>query len=284
MKIGVIGNGFVGKATGVLKNKDVDIITYDIDPKLCNPQGTTMSDLKYCDLIFVSVPTPMNNDGSCYVGIVETVIKNLTDENVIDEPNNFVVIRSTVIPGTCDRLGCYFMPEFLTEKNYLHDFKNCKEWIFGLKGTENDQIFIDKINKLFNLAKTHGCIASDSTNFIMNKEAEMVKYFRNCFLALKISFCNELYDYCQLNDINYEHVRLLATKDDRIGSSHSMVPGHDGKRGYGGTCFPKDIKALLHAMKESGMKSYIFEAMDSRNDNVDRSEHDWKSNIGRSVK
>lgn len=270
MKIGIIGNGFVGSATRILQNKDVEIITYDINPQLCIPFGSTMNDLKDCEIIFVSVPTPMNKDGSCHLDIVESVVKSIKDATIMNETTNFIVIRSTVVPGTSDRLGCYFMPEFLTEKSYLQDFINCKEWIFGLRGTDHDKIFIDKITKLFNVAKLNGCIVSDSTNFVLNKEAEMIKYFRNCFLALKISFCNEIYDYCHLQNINYENVRYLATKDDRIGSSHSNVPGHDQKRGYGGTCFPKDIKAILDSMEKLGMTSYIIDAMDTRNDNIDR--------------
>lgn len=282
--IGVIGNGFVGKATTILKNPDIELIVYDIDPNLCSPIGTKIEDLKKCDLIFVSVPTPMRKDGSCYLGIVESVINELKTKNVVNEPENFVVIRSTVLPGTSDRLGCYFMPEFLTEKNFMNDFKTCKEWVFGLKGDEhNDAVFMTKINKLFSSAKNHGCIVSDSTNFVLNKEAEMIKYFRNCFLALKVSFCNEVYDYCQAKDINYETVRDLATKDSRIGPSHSSVPGHDGLRGYGGTCFPKDTKAILSSMREAGMKSYLFEAMNLRNDTVDRVEQDWSTNFGRAV-
>lgn len=285
MKIGIIGNGFVGKATNILKNPEIEIITYDIDPKLCSPVGTRIEDLKECELIFVSVPTPMNEDGSCYLGIVKNVVYELQNKNVVNEPNNFVVIRSTVLPGTSDELGCYFMPEFLTEKNYANDFRNCKEWIFGLKNKseDHDEIFKTKINNLFRIAKKHNCIVSDSTNFVSNSEAEMIKYFRNCFLALKVSFCNELYDYCQIKGVNYETVRNLATKDDRIGPSHSHVPGHDGKRGYGGTCFPKDTKALLCSMHELGQESYIFEAMNNRNDNVDRPEHDWNKNVGRAV-
>lgn len=284
MKIGVVGNGFVGKATTILKNPDVKLIIYDIDPKLCSPAGTVIEDLRECELIFLSVPTPMKKDGSCHVGIVESVVKELKNKNVVKEPDNFIVIRSTVLPGTSDNLGCYFMPEFLTEKNFMNDFRTCKEWIFGLKNHEvNDKIFMTKINKLFSLAKRHSKITSDSTNFVLNKEAEMIKYFRNCFLAMKVSFCNEIYDYCQIRDIDYEKVRNFATIDERIGSSHSKVPGHDGKRGYGGTCFPKDTKAILSSMKENGMKSYVFEAMNERNDNVDRQEKDWNENIGRSV-
>ena len=66
MKIGIIGNGFVGKATFQLKCKDIEILAYDINPELCMPQGITLNDLMSCNLIFISVPTPMNKDGSCY--------------------------------------------------------------------------------------------------------------------------------------------------------------------------------------------------------------------------
>lgn len=285
MIIGIIGNGFVGKATNILKNENIILKVYDIDPKLCIPLGTTIDDLKDCEIIFISVPTPMRKeDGSNYLGIVESVVKELKDKKIANEPDNFIVIRSTVLPGTCDRLDCYFMPEFLTERNYMDDFKSCKEWIFGIKGNiNNDKIFINKINKLFTIAKQYECIVSDSLNFVPNKEAEMIKYFRNCFLAMKVSFCNELYEYCLLKNIDFEIVRNLATKDDRIGPSHSFVPGHDGKRGYSGTCFPKDTKAIINEMKDVGMKGYLFEAMNYRNDNVDRLDKDWNSNIGRTV-
>ena len=74
MKIGIIGGGFVGKATNLLKCDDVDVITYDIVDELCNPLGTKMEDICECDAIFISVPTPMKKNGSCHLGIIETVL------------------------------------------------------------------------------------------------------------------------------------------------------------------------------------------------------------------
>ena len=126
MKIGIIGNGFVGKATYQLQCKDIEVMAYDIDPNLCIPRGTTLVDLMECDIIFISVPTPMNKDGSCYVNIVKEVVRNLHDYS------KYIIVRSTVPVGTCDELGCHFMPEFLTEKNYMDDFINNKDWVFGL--------------------------------------------------------------------------------------------------------------------------------------------------------
>lgn len=284
MNIGVVGNGFVGKATSILHCKDIQIKIYDVEPSLCVPFGLQLKDLTDCDLIFISVPTPVRADGSCYVGIVETVVNNLKEKNIINEPNNFAVIRSTVIPGTSDRLECYFMPEFLTELHFMEDFRHCSDWIFGLKeNTEHNDIFKGKINKLFTLAKENDRIVSNITHFVPNKEAEMVKYFRNCFLAMKVGFCNEIFEYCNVRNIDYETVRELAATDSRIGQSHTKVPGPDGKMGYGGTCFPKDTKALLNSMKTFGMKSYLLDAMDNRNDNKDRPEKDWCNNVGRTV-
>ena len=89
--------------------------------------------------------------------------------------------------------------------------------------------------------------------------------------------------FCKIKDIEYENVRKLATKDDRIGESHTNVPGHDGKYGFGGTCFPKDTNSLLYEMNKNNMKSYIVDATVKRNENVDRKKKDWELNKGRCV-
>jgi nucleotide sugar dehydrogenase len=280
MKIGVIGNGFVGKATCTLACKSVELYCYDINPALCNPKGCTLKMISECDLIFISVPTPMKKDGSCYLKIIETVIGDLSKIKSLDEM--LVLIRSTVPPGTSDNLNCYFMPEFLTEKHYLEDFKRCKNWIFGVKGKKQDIIFKEKIQELFKLSHDNKKIDSSKCSFLLNKEAEMVKLFRNIFLATKVSFCNEIYDYCNSAGINYNNMIKVACDDDRIKESHSMVPGPDGKRGFGGTCFPKDINNLLNLMKNNKVKSYIIENVIRRNEEHDRYEKDWEENNGRS--
>lgn len=279
MKIGVIGNGFVGKATCTLECKEVKLLCYDINPDLCSPKGCTLNMISECDLIFISVPTPMMKDGSCYLKILESVINDLS--TIKDLNDICVVIRSTVPPGTADRLNCFFMPEFLTEKNYLNDFKNNPQWIFGLKGTEQDEKFKYLIELLFHLSKEYKQIKYDKCTFLLNKEAEMVKLFRNTFLATKVSFCNEIYDYCLSENINYNNMIKFACDDNRIGHSHSMVPGHDGMRGFGGTCFPKDINNLLTLMNNNGVSSYILKNVIKRNIEVDRVEKDWESDKGR---
>ena len=111
----------------------------------------------------------------------------------------------------------------------------------------------------------------------------MVKLFRNCFLATKVSFCNEIFEFCEKKGMNYENVRKLAANDDRILHSHTNVPGHDGKKGFGGTCFPKDTSSLKYEMSKIGMNPYILNAITERNEKVDRPEKDWCEDKGRAV-
>ena len=282
LKIGIIGNGFVGKATQQLENNKVELYCYDINPELCIPFGLSLNNLcNIVDIIFISVPTPMNNDGSCYTKILEDVVNDIS--KICNLNKKIVVIRSTIPPGLSDKLNCYFMPEFLTEKNFINDFIENKEWIFGIKNTDQDFDFKNKIQNLFNLAYEYNKIKSNKCVFIKNKEAEMVKLFRNTFLATKISFCNEIYDFCLSENINYDNMIKYAGKDERINISHTAVPGHDTKRGFGGTCFPKDINNLYSLMKKNKQESLIIKNVIKRNEHIDRKEKDWLSDKGRTI-
>ena len=281
MQIGIIGNGFVGKATTILECKDVQVIIYDINPKLCKPLGTNLEDVIKSDITFISVPTPMNKDGSCHTNILNNVIEEINKINTNDKL--LLVNRCTVPVGTSNMLNCYYMPEFLTEKNFEFDFKNNNHWIFGLKDSLHDSLFKEKITQLINLSYKNNCIKNNKISFVKNNEAEMVKLFRNNFLATKVSFCNEIYQFCKLVNVDYENVRKLAVLDNRILESHSNVPGHDGKFGFGGTCFPKDTNNLLHQMKTMYMKSFMIKATVERNEQIDRPEQDWNTSKGRAV-
>lgn len=280
-KIGIIGNGFVGKATNLLTNKNITSLIYDKNPELCLPKNTILEDLNQCDIIFICVPTPMNKDGSIHLDIVESVISEL---KLKLRDNIFLVVRSTVLPGTCLKLGTFFMPEFLTENNFEEDFKNCREWIFGLSDdNEKNILFKEYINKLFKCAFKETCIYYDKLTFIQSFEAEMIKYMRNTFLATKVAFCNEIYNYCHQNNIDYNLVKNIAFNDKRIGLSHTDVPGSDGKFGFGGTCFPKDCNALLKDFEQKDIQNYILKNVLERNNNIDRKEKEWEENKGRSV-
>ena len=275
MKIGVIGNGYVGRATSMLACNSEDLLVWDTDESKRNINNFT--DLKVCDFVFVCVPTPMNKDGSCYLGIVEEVVNQLI---TLGLDNESIVVRSTVPVGTSKNLGVSFMPEFLTEANWEEDFKNNKLRIIGLQDTSySNQL---KFTNLFQSAKDCGKINESLCCFCSTDEAELAKLVRNCFLALKVSFFNEIEDFCSKSNIDYKMVSSLACQDSRIGESHTQVPGPDGRRGYGGTCFPKDMNSLLNQIEKIS-SSHIIQAAVHRNQNVDRPQKDWEQNKGRSV-
>ena len=307
LTIGIVGNGFVGGATRLFSCKSVSVLIYDTDPSKCVPSSTTLVRLaKECDIIFICVPTPMDTDGSCYTRIVRNVVTDLLEE--ADPRETTVVVRSTVPPGTCRELGVAFMPEFLTEGNWQEDFKCTKDWIvgaddpstlYGYEATVMKETFISKLQRLLTFAVQSGNIKSDNMTVTNTQEAEMCKYVRNCFLATKVGFFNEIHHACRLANIDYGMVRTLVVRDERIGSSHTAVPGPDGKLGFGGTCLPKDTNAMIQFMLsknkricEEGVdfpRAYthypckILGAVRDRNDTVDRTCRDWAKDTGRST-
>ena len=108
-------------------------------------------------------------------------------------------------------------------------------------------------------------------------EAEMIKMFRNVFWGEDV--CNELEDWCRQEGINYDNVREIAFSDRRIGLSHTLVPGPDNRRGFGGTCFPKDVSSSVSCME----RSMVISAAQERNNTIDRPEQDWREDKGRAV-
>ena len=279
MKIGIIGNGYVGGATALLKNRNVDVLVYDIDNEKCTPRGLGLNDLLQCQFIFICLPTPMDVEGKCSTELVSKAVNDLRDRKYDTER---IIVKSTVPVGTCRKLNVMFMPEFLTEQNWQHDFLSQKNWILGTN-TRNDKVR-DELYSIFDSAWHDGVLVHrPHMTFATSEEAELTKYVRNTFLATKVSFFNEIEEYCRVNNISYRKVRELTLYDDRIGDSHTSVPGPDGKRGFGGTCFPKDVSALLHQMLDSGMMSYILNAARNRNIDIDRKEKDWEQNKGRAV-
>ena len=192
MIVGIIGGGFVGKALKLLECNDLNMLIYDINKDLCNPKNIEMKDLLKCDCIFLCLPTPMNPNGSCNIDIICNVVKNLRDLNY----KGYIICKSTVPVDTCDNLNINFCPEFLTEKNYREDFINTSEWIMGLLN-KNDMKIKELFNKIINIAYKNRKIKSKKIVYLTNKEAEMVKLFKNSYLATKVSFCNEMYEYCK---------------------------------------------------------------------------------------
>jgi UDPglucose 6-dehydrogenase len=273
MNIGLIGYGFVGKATRLLESKSIKFIIYDINPEYCVPLGTQLDDLELCDLIFICLPTPINHDGSCYVDHITNIVNKIN--------NPFKIIRSTVPIGFSQTNNCYFMPEFLTEAKWKDDFINTKYWIFGL--LNDNIIFKNKISKLFTTSKEEGSIISDEIYWVSNSEAEFIKLSKNCFLAAKVGIMNELYALAKVKNINYDTCKNILQLDNRIGKTHMDVPGINNIFGYGGTCFPKDTYNLYNQYQNENIPSYYFQTSLIRNETVDRPNRDWLTNYGRST-
>jgi len=273
-KIGVIGAGIVGNAFYEGMKHAFDVLRYDTRPEFSDV-GSLVELLQVDGPIFVCVPTPMNVDGSASTAIVESVVGNIYGWG-----ERLVVIKSTVPPGTTDRLNkmfgptlsVVFNPEFLTEAKPVEDFKNQDRIIVGGK-SEATQIVADIYSVAYPGVMQVQC---DATT------AEMVKYVGNCFLATKISFANEISQICGKLGVDYDDVINLAMLDKRLGRSHWKVPGPDGHCGFGLTCFPKDINALIAVAIELGVDPKILRAVWEKNLEV-RPERDWEKMKGRAV-
>lgn len=282
VNIGVIGGGFVGKATALFECPMNNVIIYDTDPSKCYPNADiTLDSMKDRDVIFVAVPTPAKESGECHTGIVDIVLNGL--RKVVNEKRTHIVVRSTVPVGFSRSRDVMFMPEFLTEKRWREDFISCRNWVIGtLEGKyDKNAKFMNVMNKMIYNAHFANVIKHNSMSFIDTSEAEAVKYFRNNFLATKVGIFNEFSEFCSVKGLNYGRVSRIVTLDKRIGEDHTLVPGHDGMKGFGGTCLPKDLNSMIYQMEGSGIKAPILKAVKRRNVEIDRVAKDWEADVGR---
>ena len=272
--IGIVGQGYVGTAVKTVFEKYYETNTFDLNGK-CNCRD--MEELvDNSDIIFVCVPTPMKKNSSCDTSIVESVVHEI---NTLTDTDKIVAIKSTIQPGTtndlnkkCKNITVIFNPEFLTEANFIEDFKNQKRIIIGGQRPAST-----KLRQVYSLVFPDAKIVKTGS-----KTAEMVKYFTNTFLCTKVSFANEMYEICEKLNIDYDKVVEYATYDERLGKSHWAVPGPDGHFGFGGSCFPKDINALISCVLEMGMFPKVLNSVWETNLDV-RPEEDWKELKGRAV-
>ncbi len=269
IKVGVIGNGFVGEAISFAFSPIANIYIYDTDPLRCM---NDLDSVHNCDFVFVCVPTPMYKDGSQDLSYVKSSFK-MANEGPI------YIIKSTVLPGTTEKLSkqypkfkIIFSPEFLTERTAKLDMLTQSRIILG-----GDLSLTEKVKTLYNMRfKTKNIIQTDL------KTAELTKYMNNTFFATKVSIMNEFKLLCDKIGANWDDALKGFVSDGRIGDSHLNVPGHDGKLGYGGTCFPKDVNALLSFSKKYDVDLNSIAGGWTTNIQV-RPEKDWEKNEGRSV-
>jgi len=284
-KIGIVGNGFVGGAVefGFSPNVgcDAEVRVYDINP---NKSTHTLEEtVNESDFIFLSVPTPSNEDGSINLDILEGALKNISE--VHNGKQNAILIRSTIIPGTTwalqqkyTELNLLFNPEFLTERSANFDFINQSRFIIGHSGKSLNMMlsegFTDLIRDRFG-----DCVAILETNY---ETAEMIKYMSNCFFATKVSFMNEMYQIAEKSNVNWDDAVAGFVADGRIGHTHLNIPGPDGKLGFGGSCFPKDVQAMIEYGTTIGVDMDVLSSVWKKNLEV-RPERDWEKLKGRSV-
>ena len=277
--IGIIGQGFVGKAVYNKFKKYYQTHTYDKIADLGITENSLEDVVRKSLYVFVCVPTPMNTDGSCSTSIVESVLDEIEDVTSKMGESKVVIIKSTVICGTTKRLNemypslnIVFNPEFLTERNANEDYENQDRIILG-----GDRPYTTELKQVFSKVFPNAhIIKTDSTH------AEMVKYLTNTFLSVKVSFANEIYDLCRSLNIDYDKVVEYATLDPRLGHSHWSVPGPDGDFGFGGHCFPKDLAAIIRLSFELGTLNNVLCSTQTTNDEV-RAIRDWELMKGRAI-
>jgi UDPglucose 6-dehydrogenase len=296
MKIGVIGLGFVGLSlTSVLSSKGYDIVGIDIDKEKCKKisNGITpffepelenilkkglkkklkisndFSLINNCDFIFVTVGTPQNTNGSIDLSIIKKAVSTIGENLLKNKKKPIILIKSTIIPGTIKKIilpilekksnkkngkgfGLISNPEFLQESSAIRDTKFPHVVVLGGDQTE----FMKKAKKMF--TKLHPNVPIITTN---HQTAEMIKYANNSFLATKISFINQLSNICQkIPGANIDDIGKTIGLDPRIGKLFL-----NAGPGYGGSCLPKDMKALINFANISGINPTLLNAVEEIN-------------------
>lgn len=251
MKIGVIGVGVVGGAmVQGLKERGFQVLAYDH----AKPEFNTFPEVLESDMIFLCLPTP-TIEGEQKIGAIFKTLNILSSE---DYPRP-IIIKSTVLPGTTDSLDRGFKnlnlvhnPEFLTERNAHQDLMHQKAILVGSRNKE----------ALNHVAEFWEAFDEMATVLRYNSplETELAKYIHNCFLAIKVSLMNDFKEMSDCLGIEFQAALSGALALGKIGDTHTLVPGPDGKPGFGGMCFTKDTAALSTFCKDNQLECGIIDA------------------------
>jgi UDPglucose 6-dehydrogenase len=252
MDIGIVGFGFVGESLVELFGDDnchiYDAYREGYDTPECK---AAVNAAKFA---FVSVPTPVGHNGECDTSIVEEVVGWLKSE--------YIVIRSTVAPGTTDRLRektgkkIVFQPEYVGETvaHPLLDHKMQEFVILG--GNQSDTSPIADLYQRF----YHSNVQFFQTDSVT---AEVTKYMENSFYAMKVMFCNEFFGIAEAHGVDYNELRELWLADPRISRDHTFV--YPDNRGFSGKCLPKDVSGIIASSKEHGFDAQLLRNIMSAN-------------------
>lgn len=272
MNIGVIGYGYVGRATGegFATNPDNKIFWFD---KFKESPNTLDEVIEKSEFIFIAVPTPIFED---YSGMDMSIVTGVVDEVApkIAGTDKILIIKSTSLPGTTRKMAKKYPnvnfvmnPEFLTQENANRDFLKPFRTIIGAETKDMGE----RIVKLYSTI-----LSSDQPYFIMDTvSAEVAKYMSNLILASKVIFANEFYELSHKVGANYLDVKKGVEADPRIGT-HLGAPGPDGDMGFGGACFPKDTIGILGIAKALKVDMSVLQAVWDKNLKV-RKNKDWES-------
>jgi len=257
-RVGIIGVGYVGNAISLAFAGDPYVTLVKRDP----PKGfmATYDELKTCDGIFVCVPSPQSDDGSCDTSYLEGVLQDLKAINY----TGVIISKCTAPPNIYTELNRQFpnlvhAPEFLTAANAEQDYANGKFAFIG--GAVS--AYRREAERLIRLSQSG--LEQDRVFHCSIAEASLAKYTLNTFLATKVIYMNELADLAKKLDCDYTVVAKMIRTDHRIGSSHLQVPGPDGYYGFGGACFPKDTAALLKIAEDASVDMNVLNAAVKKN-------------------
>lgn len=243
--VGVIGCGFLGSAISFGFSNYANIKIYDKYKEFDSFEDT----VKHADILFFCLPTPFyaDDNGRQDLSTLEGSIKDVHDF-VKEGSNKIAVIKSTVLPGTnrefqkkYPKLKFVSNPEFLSAASAKTDFVCAARNILG--GEFED---IDRVDALYKHRFGNSLLTFKTTW----EGAELAKYMSNLFFCTKISFFNYVHSVCEKMDLEYDGVRDMIVSDSRVGRSHDRVPGADGKFGFSGACFPKDLMAFLNFSRD----------------------------------
>ena len=215
----IVGFGFVGRATQYFLEKYCNTEAEIVDPNVMLPM---LKNDKW-DYVFLCVPTNPGKDGKLDLSILKEVFNKYDGEQII---------RSTVGPDQVSEFdGATFWPEFLRENRWKEDIDHPQvEPIVGYESESKFAFWLqyECLRDLMSVRMTTPILSA------------AFKVTRNAFLAHKVNFANILFDIAQAQGFDYDTLRLMLENDTQLGASHWHVPGPDGKRGFGGKCFPKD--------------------------------------------
>ncbi|MGY5148962.1 MAG: UDP-glucose dehydrogenase family protein [Candidatus Nitrosopumilus sp. bin_68KS] len=296
MKIGIVGLGFVGLSlASVLSSKGYNVVGIDTDKEKCGKISdgivpffepdlektlkkgikqklsisNEFSDIKDCNIIFVSVGTPQKSDGSIELSMIRKAIIAIGKILRENKKKPILLIKSTVIPGTMQNVimpilekesgkkagrefGLISNPEFLQESSAIRDTKFPHAIVLGGYQTK----YMKKMKNFFQ--NLHPNVPIIETN---HQTAEMIKYANNSFLATKISFINQLANICQsIPGANIDDIAETIGLDPRIGKLFL-----NAGPGYGGSCLPKDVKAIMNFSSKSGVSPLFLNAVEKTN-------------------